>query len=328
MRGVHVALIAVAAGVLSACGTPVDTTKETFPRSTVPAAEGMQTGATGKPKANDPVFSNEVLRTLDPCALLSEDLLASLGTPDTNRPDYFSNCGNYMEDKDGKDLSVILYLGETLSGASSADENFGGLPGFISELDDHTACFANAVTTTNPNMGLRVQIGGDAKQELCDIATTVMVAVVDRIRTDPPEREARSGSLATVDPCALLSSDDLEPALGSDTTTDPYNLHWCNWNGDGVSASVWFRTGYDPKDSTTDPGTPVDLGGGLTAYQAGSTDGAANCRLEWRHRSGGADGEDEIIEVDVTKSDPPAGDNGCPAAIAMAKLLVPTLPTP
>jgi hypothetical protein len=282
--------------------------------------------STGKPKANDPTFSNDELRKLDPCALLSRDLLAPLGTPADNRVQDFGSCSNYMEDKDGKELSITIYVGDTLNGATDADQNIGGLPAFESELDDGSACFVNAVTSTNPNLGLRVQVGGEG-DKLCDTGRTILTGVIAMIRDEPPEREERSGSVASVDPCGLLDADQIKTVVKTDTNVSPYSLHWCNWDGDNVHAGVWFRTGYDPKDDNVDPGSPVDLGSGITGYQS-ATEGAASCRIEWRHRSTGEDGADEIIEVDFDNSKPPAGDNGCATAAALAKLLIPALPKP
>lgn len=333
MRGSFVLLILTAATAvgLAGCGEAVDTAKQTYTRTTVPAGQ-VDTGtdtSTGKPKTNDPAFTNDKLRKLDPCGLLTDDVLSAVGTPAKNSVDDFGDCANYMKDKDGKELSISLYVGETISGAEDADENIGGLPALDSELDDHSACFVSAITSTNPNIGIRVQVGGDG-DDLCPIGRTVLTGVVDLIRKDPPEREAVTGTIANSDPCALLDAAALKTTIGgADTTSSPYTLHWCNWIGDDVTVGVWFRTGYDPKDSSVDPGTPVDLGNGLTVYQhIEGSNGSASCRLEWRHRSTGADGEDEIIEVDFDNSAPPAGDNGCATAAAVAKLLVPALPKP
>ena len=317
--------------MLAGCGESVDTAKQTYSRTTLPAGQvdnNTDTGtSTGKPKTNDPAFANDKLRKLDPCGLLTKDILAAVGTPAQNSVDDFGDCANYMEDKDGREISITLYVGETITGAEQADENIGGLPAFDSELDDHSACFVNVVTSTNPNIGIKVQVGGDDDAQLCKVGKTVATGVVDMIRTDPPQREPATGTIAEADPCALLDPAALKTLLGgADTTASPYTLHWCNWFGDSLSADVWFRTGYDPKDSS-DPGTPVDLGNGVTVYQHADGTGAnAACRLEWRHRSTGSDGDDEIIEVDFTNQKAAAGDNGCATAAEIAKLLIPALP--
>jgi hypothetical protein len=326
MRGSIVVVTAAAAVVLAGCGQAVDTAKQTFPRSTVPAGQMDPGTSTGKPRTNDPTFSNEQLRKLDPCGLLSKDILAPLGTPAENRTQDFGSCSNYMEDKDGKDLNITIYVGDTLNGATDADENIGGLPAYESELDDGTACFVSAVTSTNPNQGLRVQVGGEG-DELCATGRTVLTGIVAMIREDPPEREEKSGSIASVDPCGLLDPDELKSVVKVDTEAEPYSLHWCNWVKDSVNVGVWFRTGYDPKDDTVDPGSPVDLGNKITGYQT-PTEGSTSCRIEWRHRSTGEDGADEIIEVDYSNSDGPKGDDGCATTAAVAKLLIPALPKP
>jgi Protein of unknown function (DUF3558) len=333
VRGAFVLLTLTAvAAVLAGCGESVDTAKQTYTRTTVPAGQAdNRTGtSTGKPKTNDAAFTNDKLRKLDPCGLLTEDVLSAVGTPAKNSLDDFGECANYMKDKNGKDLSVTLYVGETINGAEDADENIGGLPAFASELDDHTACFVNVVTSTNPNIGMRVQIGGDDDADLCAAGRTILTGVVDVVRKDPPQRETATGTIAGTDPCTLLDPAALKTALGGlDTTATPYTLHWCTWNADSASASVWFRTGYDPKDTTVDQGTPVDLGNGVTVYQHVDGTGAdASCRLEWRHRSTGSDGDDEIVEVDFDNQAAAAGDNGCATAVEIAKLLIPALPKP
>jgi len=328
VRGVHVVLTALAAAVvLAGCGAQVDTAKETYKRTTVPAGAGMDGGTnTGKPKTNDAAFTNDKLRELDACGLLTKDVLSSVGTPADNSSQDYGTCSNYMEDKDGKELSITLYVGETVSNAEEADKNIGGLPALENPLDDGSACFTTVVTSTNPNFGIKVQVGGEGK-DLCVIGTTVMTSVVDLIRTDPPVLDIKSGSLIEADPCELLVKDKVTTALGVETEVSPYTLHWCNWNGDGVSLGVWFRNGYDPKDSS-EPGTPVDLGSGVTGYQEATTGAGVTCRLEWRHRSTGEDGADEIVSINLDKSSPAAGDNGCPAAVAVAQILIPTLPKP
>lgn len=331
MRGALVLLTAVAAVVLAGCGETVDTAKQTFPRSTVPAGQAGNEGgtsATGKPKTNDPAFTNDKLRKLDPCGLLTDDVLSALGSPAENSEEDFGNCANYMKDKDGEDLSITLYVGETINGAEDADENIGGLPAMESELDDKSACFVSVITSTNPAFGIRVQAGGDG-DDLCGAGRKLLDGVVQQIREDPPQREAATGSIASVDPCGLMDEAALKTAMGgADATVSPYTLHWCNWLGENVTAGVWFRTGYDPADSTVDQGQPVDLGSGVTAYQTAESGSGVSCRLEWRHRSTGADGADEIIEVDFDNSAPAQGDNGCGAAANIAKLLIPALPKP
>lgn len=319
-----------AAAVLAGCAEQVDTAKVTYERTTVPAGEannGGKTGSTntGKPKTNDPAFTVEKLREIDPCALLTDDILSAVGTPAENRPQDFGDCSNYMQDKEGKDLSVTLYVGETADGAADADLNIGGLPAFESELTDGEACFVTVVTSTSPNFGIKLQVGGKA-DDLCGPGHTIMESVVNLIRDDPPNYDIEKGSLVDVDPCAVVEESAVTTTLGVEASASPYNLHWCNWNGDGASLGLWLRTGYDPKESSSG-GEPVDLGG-ITGYQEATQSGGVSCRLEWLHRATDADDQAEVVSLYVDKSEPAQGDNGCPTAVAAAKLVIGALPKP
>jgi hypothetical protein len=231
-----------------------------------------------------------------------------------------------MEDKDGDELSITLYLGETVDNAEEADKNIGGLPGLESPLDDGDACFVTTVTSTNPNVGIKVQVGGKGK-ELCSMGTTIMTSVVETIRTDPPKLDVATGSLVALDPCGVVEDTPVDAALGVSTDKSLYNLHWCTWSADDVNLGVWFRPGYDPKDSSS-AGQPVDLGNGVTGYEEATTGAGVTCRLQWLHRKTGDEKASEIVAINLDKSSPAAGDNGCPSAVAIAQLLIPALPKP
>jgi hypothetical protein len=321
-------LAATAAGlavVLTACGGAVDTAKITYQRTTVPAGQdGTGGGSTaGEPSTNDPAFTNEKLRLLDPCALLTDDLLASVGEPaDNNRGD-FAQCGNYMKDTDGADLSITLTLGENVSNAQEADQNIGGLPALENELDSGDACFVTAVTSTLPNFGISIQAGGDSKK-LCEAGRTVLTGVVDRIRSDPPNYDNPKGTLLGVDPCASVKDATLQTVLGSGVDAGaPYNLHWCNWHGSTANLGVWLRLGYDPTKGSG--GEPVPLGGGITGYKTTTTSSAASCELQWKHRAFAGD-DTEIVHVFFDKQKPKKGEDVCKPALSLAKTLISTLP--
>lgn len=325
VRGAHVlAIMLAAAAVLAGCAEQVDTAKQTFPRSTIPAAQGKDTSTRGgEPKTNDAAFTPEKLRRLDPCGLLTEDFLAAVGEPAENRPQDFGECANYMEDKDGKELSITLYVGDQANG-DDAEDNIGGLPAVESQLDDGGACFVTVITSTDPAVGIKLQVSGDNK-DLCGIGRTLMTSVVDLIRSDPPQLDIPAGSMVEVDPCAVLDAATVKTLLGVEATSSPYNLHWCNWTGDGVNLGMWFRTGYDPKESS-DAGQPIDLGSGITGYQTATVSGGVSCRLEWLHLATGKDDAAEVVTLNLDKVQAPEGDNGCPAAIEVAKKLITALP--
>jgi hypothetical protein len=325
VRGLLLAATGAAlAVVLTACGTAVDTAKVTYQRTTVPAGqEGTGGGSTaGDPTTNDTAFTNDTLRTLDPCALLTDDLLSSVGDPEDNNRGDFGECSNYMKDADGADLSISLTLGENVSNAQEADQNIGGLPALENELDSGDACFVTAVTSTLPNFGITIQAGGESK-ELCKAGRTVLTGVVDRIRSDPPTYDQAKGTLVEINPCDAVKDATLRTVLGSGVDAGaPYNLHWCNWHGSAANLGLWLRLGYDPSKGG---GQPVALGGGITGYKTTTTSSAASCELQWGHRRFAAD-DTEIVHIFYDKQKPQKGEDVCKPAVALAKTLISTLP--
>lgn len=317
-----VAIVLLVAG----CGAQVDTAKVTYPRTTVPAGQAPDDDPTSTPntapRANDPAFTPEKLRAIDPCPLLDDDVLDELGTPANTLRNEFGECANYMEDVDGKELNITLTLGDKISNAVDANDNIGGLPGLEDPLDEQ-ACFVSVVTSTSPNIGITIQANG-ASENLCEAARTVMIAAVDRIRTDAPLYDTAKGSLAELDPCTFFEGDALNDELGGQVESDPYNLHWCTWSGPGASLGIWFRLGYDPATSSGD-GNSVDLGGGVTAYQEKTEGATSSCRLDWKHRPFAGD-DVEIVGLTYDVREPKAGEDPCVVPQAIAKTLVPALP--
>lgn len=312
--------------LVAGCGAQVDTAKVTYPRTTVPAGqvptESTASTETGEARTNDPAFTPEKLRAVNPCGLLDDDLLEELGQPADNNHNGFSECANYMEDKEGQELNITLTLGDTVSNAVDADQNVGGLPALENMLDTGDACFVTVVTSTSPNFGMSVQISGGV-EDLCEVGHTVMTSVVERIRTDPPAYDLAKGTLIDLDPCTLFEPDALAEHLGGVTDHAPYNLHWCNWDSKAAALGVWLRLGYDPGKGGD--GSPVDLGGGITGYQEKTVSAAASCQLEWKHRPFAGD-DVEVVMLTYEKHEAKEGEDPCAPAQAIAKTLIPALP--
>lgn len=311
------------------CGSKVDLSKVTYTRTTVPPAGGSTRTSgsqpTGTPKTNDPAFSAVKLREIDACALLDKDTLSKVGVADEPDVTDFSRCSHFTKDKEGADLSITVTVGEGLyEDPADADKNVGGLPAIESELDDHTACFETAVTETSPARGIKVQIGGKAKN-MCDIGRTVLTAVVDRIRTDPPKYRVKPGSLIPVDPCAQLSDADVTALVGAGAKIKPTNLHWCSWSVDDAEIWVWLSSGVDPA-KVADPAKTqkVDVGG-VSAIQEPDTSSGAKCGVEWAHLGlGGSDAE--VVNTTFIRYKAQQGEDPCAKAQTIARTLVPKLP--
>lgn len=332
-RRVLAVLSVVGFALLSGCGAKVDTAKVTYTRTTMPAAEAnaenRQSDPTGEPKANDEAFTNEKLRLIDPCALLTSDILSAVGTPsDSSRSD-LGSCGNYMKDKDGKELNITVYVGESIMDALDADLNIGGLPA-IEESTDSEACFVTAITSTTPNIGIKLQTGGDG-DDLCEPAKTVLTSMVELIRTDPPTYDLAKGTLVDLDPCTIVDRAELDAAAGVSLDDEPYNVHWCAFRGEDVNVTAWFRTGYDPKMGASDKVQPVDLGSGITGYQELVTNSAdsTSCRIEWAHRMlPEGDDQAEVVTMYYDTYAPQEGSDPCAPGHALAKLYIAALPKP
>jgi hypothetical protein len=330
VRGLHVAatatVLAVVSVVLAGCGGSVDTAKVTYQRTTVPAGQdgGESSTATGEPRTNDPDFTPAKLRTLDPCGLLTDDILANVGEPANNDRGDFAECGNYMEDTAGDELNISLTIGDNINNAEEADQNIGGLPALESELDSGEACFVSVLTSTDPNIGLTIQANGKS-DDLCDAGRKVLTGIVDLIRTNPPTYETPQGTLIEVDVCEAVQDTTLRTVLGADVDAGaPYKLHWCNWNAGTVSLGVWLRLGYDPATDSSG-GAPVSLGSGVTAYKSTTTSSATSCELQWKHRQFA--GEDvEVVHIFLDGQKRVQGQDPCKPAVTLGKALISTLP--
>lgn len=320
--------VAVAAClVLAGCGG-ADLAKQHFPRSTVPATQGLGGGPTPSSAPPEPGqgFTSEALRRVDPCGLMDEETLDSLGEPAENRHRDYSVCSNYMKDTEGRDLNFTLTLGNALNerGGDGAT-TIGGLAVVESELDDKTACFVSVVTEADPVRGITVQVGGDEPGGLCEPGRAVLEAAVARLRDDPPRLRLAGPTLAEVQPCAALDPAAVAEQFGESADKRPSGLHMCNWNARGVSLALAFRLGISPDE--TSPNAPaVDLGGGAVARQEAPADGG-RCRLEWAHVAvPGDSGRAEVVTVDFDRYTPKAGEDVCAKAQALAKAIVQKLP--
>jgi len=319
----------LAAGLLVAgCGSKVDLSKVSYTRTTVPPAGNTKTSntkTTGAPKTNDAAFSAAKLREIDACAVLDKDTLSKVGVADQPAVTDFSRCSHFTKDHDGKDLNITVTLGEGLyENPSDANKNIGGLPALESELDDKSACFETAVTETSPARGIKVQIGGKASN-MCDVGRTVLTAVVNRIRADPPKYQLKPGSLIPVDPCAQLSDADVTGLLGAGAEVKPTNLHWCSWSLKDAELWVWLSSGVDPA-KVADPAKSQKVNvGGVNAIQELDSSSGAKCSIEWAHLGlGGSDAE--VVNATFIRSTAQQGEDACAKAATIARTLVPKLP--
>ncbi|SFO92640.1 Protein of unknown function [Amycolatopsis arida] len=279
---------------LAACAGP-DLGKANFPRTTVP----VEPGAGGQGRAptgpiTDPAVATEALRLVDPCALVEADVLRELGQADEPRPSGWDRCATRIRDAGGKTARISLQLGDPVANARDATAAIAGLPLVEREQDDGT-CFASAVTSRDPNLGISAQVtyeGGDP----CRAGRTVLDKVIATLGDQPPRRSPEPGSLLGVDPCAVLDAGVMS-AVGVSEKHQASGLHGCSWRDTGPAVLLDLRLGVPPRGG--DGKEPVDLGGGVTGYRERGVAGLGKCTITWQHRPAGDD-LGELVAVDYS----------------------------
>ncbi|WP_189053056.1 DUF3558 family protein [Longimycelium tulufanense] len=327
-RAVALAVAFAAPVVLAGCGSSVDLAKVTFSRTTIPAGEADPSGQRGAAPPDDgpldAAFAMEKLRQVEPCALLEEKLLGTLGTPAESRPSGYSKCSNYMKDKAGKKLNITIIVGDTLIvDQSKLRTVVGGLRANVQKLSSGSTCFVRVPVQGGRNaLGLSVQ-AGVADGDPCQPARRVAEAVTTKIRRDPPRREAEAGTLAGVDPCQLLDGPARAEAIGGAGTERRFGLYQCTYSHGGVDLRVSFDLGSDPASRN---GDKVDLGG-VTAFQRRSDNVYPSCELQWKHRRA-AGNRSEVARVKLENVQKLPELDVCGKAAGAARALLPKLPRP
>ncbi|MFT7840140.1 hypothetical protein Q5530_28695 [Saccharothrix sp. BKS2] len=320
--------------LLTGCAGP-DLAKRNFPRSTIPAEAGNTTATTGASATTqapvgqpvDPAFATDRLRLVDPCALLTRDLLKQLGQPGTESRSGFSRCSNFMKDGSGKDLGVTVELGQTMTvELKDADKRLAGLRSHEQVLEN-SACFVSVITQDEPGLGITVQIGyedGDA----CGFGRKVMESVVEQVKARKGAITPPKGSLIALDPCALPDEGAVQAVVGrGGHRVFPYGLHNCSWTGPDREVTLDLRRTFLPTDRKFDDAqTEVDLGNGVRGYQVAATTAFPSCEVLWVQRPA-EDREGEVVKVKAAGPEESEFDR-CAAAVAFAKALLGKIPKP
>ncbi|WP_165401530.1 DUF3558 family protein [Herbihabitans rhizosphaerae] len=329
-RASRVAMLAALVGVLAllaGCGQNVDLGKSVSTRTSVPAGGPDNGPPPAPPGPNDPVFSPDRLRTLDPCGLIDQDLLKTWGTPARNYLGGYIQCSNFMKDQNNKSLSVTIYTGQNYTAEmKDATKNIEGIPARVNQSPGSTACFVDLVVSVDPPRSVRIQTdysNGDP----CSIGRKVAQSVVKRLRAGTQPWDAPAGSTVRVDPCTLVDEASANLALGGVPKLRPYELHQCNWQSPQGSSrvTVILDLGTDPNKSTTSSaGVPVDLGG-VKVFQKLEQSSYAKCEVTWAHRAA-ANGKAELVSVSLYRSPMVANEDVCGKTHNLARLVMSKLP--
>jgi len=315
-------------GAVAGCAGP-DLAKVTFARTTVPAG-GLQNGPPSEtPKADDPIFSVDRLKQLDPCQIMDKEALASLGTVGgDNRLEDYQQCANYrIKDTAGKDIGVTLYLGRDYTGdVKDANKNLAGLATRIRSSTSQS-CFVDMIIQRDPDRSITIQIsheGGDP----CADGRKVAVSVVNKLREGTPKLPVEKGSLVATDPCTIVDDAAVGGVIGGSPKKAPKDLHQCKWTastGASTYVSMQFMLGTDPTKGYSRSPIFVDLGGGVRASQTSETGYSGRCELEWATRPL-SDNRAELVHVTYSRSPAQAGEDMCGKLVALAKAAAGKLP--
>lgn len=326
-RGPALLVCAVLLGLAAGCSGE-DLAKANYQRTTVSAEPGTASGDVPTGPIDDPAVGLAALRTVDPCAVLSQDTLAGLGTR-TGEPyqSEWGQCRVDVQDAGGKVIGLGLDLGEAFVIDDRASGAVEGLP-LIEEQADDTTCLLTAVTSRDPGLGIGLQVNYEGGGNPCGPGYTALQRVLQLLHDNPPQYEQPPGSLLAVDPCGTAGRRALDDVLGAGAAGQPQGLHQCQYSvdGRGPTVTVRFRSGYPP---TPDDGAPADLGRGVTAIQEQSTVDGPVCEAGWQHLATGEEGASELVAVEFYGNE---GDGtkqqACERAVTVARSVVPNLPRP
>lgn len=312
--------ILVLGGVLTGCAAGPNLAKVTFSRTTIPAASAGGASGSAVASGNTTGFDLASLRQIDPCGLLDANMTAGLGTAqDGSAADGFDFCTENLTDPNGHDLDLSITLGEAFD--DNPTLTLDGLPVAQQASGDTSDCYNRIITQSDPQLGIVVE--ADDKSDACHYGQLLAQAVINRIRTNPPKRN-NTGSLAALDPCAMVDDATVAAAVGAGADKSYEDLYKCDWQGGQTDLSVEFTVGEDPKtDNSLGNPTPVTVAG-ITAYQVYSTDVFPSCTISWLTRSTG-DGSGEIVHVEFDNVQNITVDV-CAKAVAVATVVGPKVP--
>jgi hypothetical protein len=299
---------------LAGCGQ-VDLSKSVSSRTTVKAAG---------------TFADDMLRTIDPCKLLSDDVVNAIGKKSNRTTDLrsYSECGLSIKDTTGKaDLSLTVKVGASLfSSPKQGGKQISGLSVFETQSD--SGCTEDAVTGRDPDRGIVTTVIGEGAT-LCAVSGKLMELTIKKLATDPPRYDIPAGSLVGNDPCADLDDATAATALGGTPKKTPNGIRTCIFEGKDVDLYVRYDLGDDPFDTySSDKPTKVDLTDKVKGAAQFRTSVSPNkCQIEWVHRKL-AGNRNENINVTFEREPPQPGEDPCAKLLPAAKAIATKVTSP
>lgn len=328
--------------LLAGCGTSVDTAKQNFKRTTVPATAAtsgdtstspVPTGSEDPGHPVDAIYSRDKLRTVYPCGLVdTKAVMGSSGTPEQPELQEYNKCFFTVDGAGDAPRAYITLDDHTYVGDDDPTAQVAGLTATIDDTISSGTCFVEGIIQRDPDRAITLQVhwdGGDA----CELGKKILESAVAKIKDGSSQYRIAQGNLVNLDPCAALTDSEATTAMGDTAAVDDEpDLHGCAWNAQGSSSNrirVDYTLAPDPKETADGP----------KSVKVNSVDGVSEkdtsgegCTVSWKHKPVTGDNTDvdptwfEVVQVSIDK--PPSGKDACTAALDAAKVVQSKLPAP
>ncbi|QFU90102.1 serine/threonine-protein kinase [Amycolatopsis sp. YIM 10] len=303
--------LAAAAVVLLAAGTitVVSLTGSDSPPAAAGAPEEPVVTAT-----NPDPFGPDNLRRVDLCRLLDGQDVPGLGRLSTKDGSALDSC--FLENAEGRSLE--LKIGRSLLD-SEAGGDLEGLP--LTTKGDGRDCEAAVAVNGFPDSTLGTEVHFAVPvADACTVAKDGLGTAVRQLRAGGHDRELPPGTLAALDPCALLAPAEADRVIGPLRNTVHQGLRECRYEGTGT-LSVKLGKGFPPSITRQLAGVKVSLG------QKNNEEGQPGCALAWQHRQL-SPREGENVELLLVPTGALTVDQACEKVQQAGQALLPRLPKP
>ncbi|WP_433711903.1 serine/threonine-protein kinase [Nocardia sp. CA-084685] len=205
-------------------------------------------------------LSDEQLRLVDTCQLLGTDVVGTLGHSIEPMLTNSSVCHTQFMTADGKKPDMTVSVGTVLGGqAKESGISVVGKP-VLDTTTESRSCARGIALRAQPRIGVEVKIGL-ADGDVCELASTVLQAVVTRLTTDLPTVSVPKQSVVRLDPCTSVDPAIIETAMGAKADPSPENIHSCTWKVSGHGL-VTVRTAEEPRVDDNSRYTNIVVNGG------------------------------------------------------------------
>ncbi|MQY19230.1 serine/threonine-protein kinase [Nocardia macrotermitis] len=210
----------------------------------VVAAAGVGVYVLERPQPSPPVhlaITTDQMRLVDTCKLLGADVIGSVGSTGATKPFDSGTCETTVLSGGGT-ANVSLEVGDDPVPANQ--KNTGDTAGGFPVLDTTgegsvlgaQACSRVIFPAVSPKVPIGVSVSGGEKQ--CDLATSILKLVVNRLATAPPMADLPTNSIVRMDPCASVDAKTISTALGATAAPSAAGVHDCEWTSPDYQLSV------------------------------------------------------------------------------------------